>query len=113
MGREGGADLRLYCEKALPEGWTLKRITRFTKADRHELEQLETGLKLSFPVWEWADWNRNRLVWAESGCLRAAKLRSQGPVQIRTLQDFNDMRPPSKEECVTASNDPSVTDCGA
>ena len=84
-------------EKTLPEGWVLRRITRHAKPDRHEVEQSEAGLKLSFPTWEWADWDRKRLVWAESGCLRAAKLGSRGLGKACTLQDFSAMKPPGAE----------------
>ena len=87
-------DLRTYFEKPLLNGWILRRVTRLGKADRHELEQREAGIKLRFPTWEWADWDRNRLVWAEAGCLRAARLWSTKLSTARTLYDFNPMQPP-------------------
>lgn len=79
-------------EKALPKGWTLRE----TERHRYELEQPEDEIKLSFPTWEWAEWDRSRLVWAEDGLLRAAKLGAHKLGTIRTLYDFNAMNLPPR-----------------
>lgn len=54
----------------------------------HELE-LPGELRLKFSHWEWADWDRTRLVWAEGGALRTATLNQQGLGDATTLYDFN------------------------
>jgi hypothetical protein len=77
-------------EKAIPKGWILRRTNRYPVKDRYELEQPEDGSKLLFPAWEWAEWDRNRLVWAEAGCLRAAKVGVHTLGTVRTLYDFNE-----------------------
>ncbi len=77
-------------EKFLPNGWVLRRIDQYPKAHRYEIELLEDRTKLEFRTWEWADWDRSRLVWAEQGWLRAAKLGVHKLGRIRTLYDFNE-----------------------
>jgi hypothetical protein len=49
--------------------------------------------KLVFANWEWADWDRERLVWAEGWCLRVATLGSHKLGSARTLYDFNEALP--------------------
>lgn len=78
-------------EKAIPKGWILRKIIRHGRPERHELEQTEDHTKLLFPEWEWAEWDRKRLVWAEAGRLRAASLKSHELGTVRTLHDFNDI----------------------
>ena len=82
-------------EKTIPKGWILRRIVQYRKADLYELDQRQNNCKLKFSKWDWADWDDNRLVWAEEGCLRAAKIRSHNLGTIRTLYDFNGMKPPA------------------
>jgi hypothetical protein len=82
--RDGGYTF----EKALPKGWILRRHSPYSSSPRHELEQPEDGNRLAFPDWEWADWDRTRLVWAESGKVRAAQLGSHKLGTVRTLKDF-------------------------
>jgi len=70
-------------------------MLRRVKASRkvcHELVQIEDNVTLPFP-WEWADWDRHRLVFAEAGCIRAAHLGSHKLATIHTLYDFNRMTP--------------------
>ena len=46
-----------------------------------------------YPDWEWAECDRNRLVWAENGCIFAANLdRETGVSSPKLLRDFNDMK---------------------
>jgi hypothetical protein len=85
-------------EKPLDGYWTLRKLAIATLNhpvgkgvyyDEHELESSRTGHRLAFPDWEWADADRDRLVWAESGMLYAAKVTSEGLKDVRTLRDFN------------------------
>jgi len=59
--------------------------------DEHELEHPATQHRLLFPKWEWADLDRNTLVWAEDGCLHRASLDAGGLGPARVVFDFNDM----------------------
>jgi len=79
-------------EKAIANGWSLRRIGW---DGGYELEQ-PGECRLSFPNWEWADWDRHRLAWTESGCLKAAHLGSHKLGPIHTLCDFNAMNPPAR-----------------
>ena len=79
-------------EKALREGWILRRLGSH---DGYELEHPHEG-KLSFPAWEWAEWDRHRLVWADSGCLRTAQVGTHKVGTVHTLYDFNSMLPPMR-----------------
>lgn len=80
------------CEKVVREGWILRMIGW---GIRYELE-LPGECKLEFPQWEWADWDRGRLAWAEGGCLRAARLGTHKLGTVHTLYDFNTMVPPHR-----------------
>ena len=75
-------------EKSLRNGWTLRRMGW---DGGYELEQ--PGKCKLEPDWEWAEWDRHRLVWAEGGCLRAARLGIHKLGSVRTLYDFNGMDP--------------------
>jgi len=95
--RRGGEDVSVF-ERPLRGPWTLRKMAIATidhpigkgvYYDEHELENSRTGQRLAFPDWEWADADRDRLVWAESGMLRAAKIKSDGLTDVRTLRDFN------------------------
>jgi hypothetical protein len=96
--KETGRKTKLFVafEKQIPKGWTL-RLRRNHLSIQYELEQPEHRLKLEFPTWEWADWDRNRLVWAEQGCIRAARLETQKLGATKTLHDFNGMAPTKPE----------------
>jgi hypothetical protein len=76
-------------EKALPKGWLLRKIQRSFRTHLYQLEHVDRGCRLDFPQWEWADWDRKRLVWVEEGCLRTAAVGTRGLGTIRTLRDFN------------------------
>lgn len=77
-------------EKAIRENWILRKVGW---NGGYELEQHQE-CKLAFPSWEWAEWDHQRLVWADSGCLRAARVGTHKLGPVRTLHDFNDMMPP-------------------
>lgn len=71
-------------EKELGHCWILRAAG---EPRRYELEQRGRAPQ-ACPNWEWADWDRHRLVWTESGCLRAASLEPEGLGPSRVLMDF-------------------------
>ena len=78
-----------FREKDLPRAW----ILRLRFAQGYELEHPPSGRLKQFPGWEWAELDRNRLVWAEKGCLFAAALDREAGVGSPTLlRDFNAMK---------------------
>jgi hypothetical protein len=91
--KKGSIDSQVF-EKTVRAGSILRRIGW---SGGYELEQ-PGECKLAFPAWEWADWDRQRLVWAESGCLLSARLGSHKLGTIRTLYDFNGMVPVLREK---------------
>lgn len=70
-------------EKTIRDGWILRKIGW---SRGYELERRDE-CKLVFADWEWADWDRQRLVWTEAGCLRATTLGSHdlGPAAHCTI----------------------------
>lgn len=88
-------------EKPLPGGCILRKFARSGPPrdrgkgcyyDEHELEQPEQGQTLVFPTWEWAEFDRRRLVWTEAGKLFAAQLLPEGVGDATQLADFNAMK---------------------
>jgi hypothetical protein len=88
-------------EKALPKSWILRKLAfaeldappgRGCYWDAHELIQESTGAVLAFPEWEWADFDRNRVVWAADGQLRTARLGTGKLTGERLLHDFNGLK---------------------
>ena len=76
-------------DKQIPKGWILRlREKRYPKI-QYELEHLERGVVFELPTWEWADWDRNRLVWAEQGCIGTARISRGKLGATKTLADFN------------------------
>lgn len=59
--------------------------------DTHQLIDKVSGEVCDFPDWEWADVDKNRLVWAEHGKLMAARVNSRGLETPQELYDFNSM----------------------
>lgn len=87
-------------EKPLKKGWVLRKFAHAELYhmegkgcywDEHELCHRPSGTTLSYPDWEWAEWDRNRLVWAEKGCLYKGSLRSNRLQDIKLIYNFNDM----------------------
>jgi hypothetical protein len=77
-----------------PSGWPLERngwVLHKAGAKRGYRLTGPDGFNLDCKTWEWADWDRERLVWTEQGCLRTAPLDSRGPGPVKTLQDFNSL----------------------
>jgi hypothetical protein len=76
-------------EKELPRGWVL----RVRPSSGYELEHSRSGLLRQLPDWQWAELDRNRLVWTEKGCLFAANLDQETVVSSpKLLHDFNNMK---------------------
>jgi hypothetical protein len=88
--------------KNLPKGWILRKHAfagigsppgRGCYWDAHELLHESSGTVLAYPEWEWADFDRNRLVWACNGQLWSASLNRSGKMtDEKLLHDFNDMK---------------------
>lgn len=88
-------------EKALPDGWTLRKIAHEQTNspagkgcywDEHELVKESSKQIIQKPDWEWADRDQETLVWAEKGALyRAAIAGTEGIATPQLLRDFNGM----------------------
>ena len=87
-------------EKNIGKGWTLRKIAHAEIGapagkgcywDEHELVGSGENQFIHCPTWEWADLDGKRLVWAENGKLRAAKVQREGLAEEVELHDFNDM----------------------
>src|SRR5688572_24090844 len=59
-------------EKVLPKSWVLRKLAfaetgappgRGCYWDAHELKHEATGTLMAFPEWEWADFDKGRIVW--------------------------------------------------
>jgi hypothetical protein len=94
------SDLDVF-EKPLKDGWLLRKLAHAEVGappgkgcywDEHELEHHTTGITLNYPQWEWADWDRHRLVWATNGCLYTADFGKHELKEERLLYNFNDLR---------------------
>ena len=76
-------------EKELPSGW----ILRLRPQAGFELEHTRSKVVRQLQGWEWAEFDRNRLVWAEKGCLFGAALdHKTGAGSPTLLYDFNEMK---------------------
>lgn len=106
----------VYYPRLLRDGWQLKERTRtmmgncidlFQKqvagswnlhkfcqsgSDEHELYNVETGVSIYKPDWEWAEVDRHRLIWASEGKLFSAILDGTGLTCETELHDFNSMQ---------------------
>ena len=88
-------------EKPLSEGWVLEKSAHASidhpvgsgcYYDTHRLIHPESGTVLEHPEWEWAELDRQRLVWVIKGVLYAAKIHGKGLGDVKALYDFNDMQ---------------------
>lgn len=73
-------------EKTVDRDWILRRIGY---EGGYELERPGEA-KFQFPSWEWADWDRSRLVWTDAGKLLTAKLKTRELGAVKTLCDFSE-----------------------
>ena len=87
-------------EKSLDHGWVLRKIAHAEIGappgkgcywDEHELVHPGSGQRVRHPGWEWADLDRDRLVWAENGQLFAGRIGEGGLGDEARLFDFNPM----------------------
>ena len=87
-------------EKPLPHGWLLRKYAhegdsrapgRTTYWDEHELELAGTSERHTFPAWEWADVDRESLLWAEGGRLMRGLIGQAGLSAVATIKDFTPM----------------------
>lgn len=101
----GGGTLTTF-DKAVEGHWHLRKLAHATTErrpgrgcyfDEHQLLNSRTGQRVDLPDWEWADVDRDRLVWVDAGRMFEGHLRSGG-MEIRELFDFN----PLKFERLTA-----------
>ncbi len=85
-------------EKPLPHGWFLRKLAHAGLGsppgkgcywDEHELVHSASELLIPCPAWEWAEWDRNRIVWAADGRLEAARLTEAGLTDPTVLCDLN------------------------
>lgn len=84
--------------KALPKGWVLKKIAheqvdspkgKGCYWDEHELINDESETKISFPDWEWAELDKESVVWASKGCIYRASIESRTEIgEAKLLYDF-------------------------
>jgi hypothetical protein len=79
-------------EKDLPRGWVLRKIVLTSRGEMHQLLQPKKQLCLDFPSWEWADWDYDRLIWAEEGCLYRSELGPKGSLSPKLVRDFSTMK---------------------
>lgn len=60
--------------------------------EEHQLKNIKTGEQADYPLWEWADIDGGRLVWAEQGMIKASKVGDDGlNDNVEILCDFNEM----------------------
>lgn len=86
-------------EKPAGHDWILRKLAHYQGRspvgkgcywDEHELFNSKTNTVIKCPTWEWAELDGDRLVWAEGGVLKAAKVGPDGPESIVSLRDFNE-----------------------
>ena len=86
-------------DKPLMDGWTLRKIAheqvdhppgKGCYWDEHQLMHAETEALIAFPDWEWADFDRESLVWAEDGKLFRSKVIPVEGVRPQLIHDFTD-----------------------
>jgi hypothetical protein len=88
-------------DKVVSDSWILRKRAhamatrtpgRGVYFDEHDLVNTSTGETSPRPAWEWADVDRDRLVWAEGGQLWTGRLAMTGLENVRMLHDFNPLR---------------------
>jgi hypothetical protein len=94
------SDRRDTFEKRCRQGWILRKIAHAESSrqsskscywDEHELIHPRSNQSISYPHWELADLDGERLVWAAGGKLMAGRFGSQGLEDEALLFDFNEM----------------------
>ncbi len=91
---------KVIFEKSCPHDWILRKIAHAELGappgkgcywDEHELIHPVSNNPLARPQWEWAELDRDRLVWAANGQLNAGRPTSRGLEGEEMLFDFNEM----------------------
>ena len=88
-------------DKPLNKGWTLRKYAhaacystpgRGCYWDEHELINSSQSIVCHYSDWEWADWDRHRLVWAKQGYLYSGRLSQNGLQEEQVIYDFNPLK---------------------
>lgn len=86
-------------DKPLTHDWTLRKIAneqvdhppgKGCYWDYHQLHNAKTGEAIEQPDWEWAEWDRGALVFAEHGKLYRAPLPDDDGLKPSVIHDFTD-----------------------
>jgi hypothetical protein len=88
-------------EKDIGHGWLLRKLAHEEVGapvgngcywDEHELEHSGRQQRIACPDWQWAEWDRDALIYASKGCLyRAPRPSDAGLGEAKLIRDFNDM----------------------
>jgi hypothetical protein len=88
-------------DKPLVRDWVLRKIAneqvdhppgKGCYWDYHQLRNAKSGAEIDLPDWEWAEWDRGALVWAEHGKLYRAPLPEDGALSPTLIHDFTDYK---------------------
>ncbi len=99
-GNESHSESAIF-EKWIGGIWVLRkhtyaqgkgRIGTVGDFDSHELMNRKTGQRIDGSKWEWADFDRYRLVFVEAGKLFASRFEREGMGPTVELHDFNSMK---------------------
>ncbi|MGB6221256.1 hypothetical protein [Haloferula sp.] len=97
--KQPGGSVKFH--KELWDGWVLEKTAhaqinkhpgRGCYWDEHQLLNTRSGDTIGATDWEWADRDRDRLVWAQGGKLWTGHLNRQGLSKKMVLHDFNSMK---------------------
>ena len=102
QGKQGAGRLNEFAvfDKEMGDSWVLRKLAHETLAnstqgrgcyfDEHELHNVGSDEIIRCPDWQWAEVDRNRLVWAQHGKLFTSSLPKSGLPEPTELHDFND-----------------------
>jgi len=85
-------------EKNLPKDWSIQKIAHEGGSgdghgcywDEHALINKRESIEFQHHDWEWAEQDKNDIVWASKGCLYRAKINSKKEIgEPRLLHNFN------------------------
>jgi hypothetical protein len=102
LGNGSKFDSYTIFEKELTKSWVLVKTAHEQIGapegkgcywDEHACINEKAGEMLTFPNWEWAEFNNGRLLYSENGCLYSTKIQNQKALEdSKLLYDFNDMK---------------------
>ena len=79
-------------DKAASPDWALRKVVDSWSCDDLNLLMHRRTLEaIEFPDWEWADIDRDRLVWTEHGKLFAGRVTPEGLSESTELYDFGSL----------------------